>query len=405
MSTTIEDAITSLASRCVHCGFCLAACPTYQVTAMENDSPRGRIWLMEHAARTGQVTEVLRTHLDRCIGCEACVPACPSGVRYDQMLEYGRQLANRGRPAADALWRRGAVEAFSRVARIGPVAERAAKAVQLIPKVSTESRIGALLGQARSVQLRRVAVHSRIAERERARVSLLAGCIAQVAFGGTNRDTVRVLAAEGISTLVPRQQSCCGALAWHAGYVASARHMALRVMAQLDGARVDAVVVNSAGCGSVMKRYPELFEQGTRERATAERFSAKVRDVSELLADFAPIAEYRPLREQVAYHDACHLVFAQGVTSAPRRVLGRIPQLELTSAQGLNCCGSGGLYSLFEPELAAKVGARKLDALRDGPRTVLSANPGCTLQLARMLPPDREVIHPVTLLARQLVSS
>jgi glycolate oxidase iron-sulfur subunit len=402
MSITREEAITRLASRCVHCGFCLSACPTYQVTAMENDSPRGRIWLMANAARTGEVSDVVRTHLDRCIGCEACVPACPSGVRYDQMLELGRQLANRGRSAADALWRRGAVEAFSRVQTLGPVAERAAGLARLIPPIARGTRVGALVTQARSVQLRRVAVHSRIVEGERARVSLLAGCIAQVAFGATNRDTVEVLAAEGISVLVPRQQSCCGALAWHAGYARSARRMALRVMEQLDGPRVEAIVVNSAGCGSVMKRYPELFEDGTPERSAAERFSAKVRDVSELLDEFPSVARYRPLGEPVAYHDACHLVFAQGVRAAPRRVLSRLPGLELQPAQGLNCCGSGGLYSLFEPELAAAVGARKVEALRDGPRVVLSGNPGCTLQLARMLPPGREVIHPVTLLARQL---
>jgi glycolate oxidase iron-sulfur subunit len=404
MSTTSEDTITKLASRCVHCGFCLAACPTYQVTAMENDSPRGRIWLMANAARTGEVSDVVRTHLDRCIGCEACVPACPSGVRYDQMLELGRQLANRGRPTADALWRRGAVEAFSRVQTLGPVAQRAAGLARLAPKVGTTSRAGALVAQARSVRLRRVAVHSRIVEGERARVTLLAGCIAQVAFGATNRDTVEVLGAEGISVLVPRQQSCCGALAWHAGYVGSARRMARRVMAQLDGPHVDAIVVNSAGCGSVMKRYAELFAEGTSERSAAERFCAKVKDVTELLDAFEPIGQYGPLHEPVAYHDACHLAFAQGVSAAPRRVLGRVPGLDLRSAQGLNCCGSGGLYSLFEPVLAAEVGARKVEALRDGPRVVLSGNPGCTLQLSRMLGPDREVIHPVTLLARQLGS-
>lgn len=402
MSATHEDAISALASRCVHCGFCLAACPTYQVTAMENDSPRGRIWLMANAARTGEVSDVVRTHLDRCIGCEACVPACPSGVRYDQMLEHGRQLANRGRPLRDALWRRGLVEAFSRVQSFGAAAERMGALARYLPAVSSRTRPGALVAQAGSVRLRRVPVHSRMVEGERARVSLLAGCIAQVAFGETNRDTVEVLAAERISVVVPREQSCCGALAWHAGFESTARRMARRVMAALDGPRVDAVVVNSAGCGSVMKRYPELFAPGSRDRSAAERFSAKVRDVSEMLDAFEPVAEYQPAQESIAYHDACHLAFAQGVSAAPRRVLGRIPELEILPAAGLNCCGSGGLYSLFEPELAAAVGERKVTALADGPRTVCSANPGCSLQLARMLPPGREVIHPVSLLARHL---
>lgn len=400
--------IGQLTSACVHCGFCLAACPTYAVTGMENDSPRGRIWLLAEAARSEKVSDVLRVHIDRCIGCEACVPACPSGVRYDELIDLARRVVNVGRPKHELLTRSAMTAGFARAGRFSQLLAPAQGVARAINRSSLSRhspsrlpRTRALVRQAATIAPQQTSqLFTSLVPNERARVVLLTGCIASVLFQEVNLATVKVLNAEGISVIVPKDQGCCGALASHSGQRASAQHSARAVIDALDLAGVDAVVTNSAGCGAMMKDYVELLGADRR----VENFSSKVADVLEYLGQMESIARYRSMPSQVHYHEPCHLKYAQSVGSLPSAVIRRIPDIDLQSVGGPNCCGAGGLYSLVQPELAAKVGEAKRDAIIGaGARLLLSGNPGCAMQLHTLLGDQVEVIHPITLLARALL--
>jgi len=400
-------AITQLSSSCVHCGFCLAACPTYAVTGMENDSPRGRIWLLAEAARSGRVSDVLRVHIDRCIGCEACVPACPSGVRYDELIDVARRVVNVGRPRRELVARSAVTTGFARAHRFSRFVAPTQGVARALNRSSALSRSPSRLPRARAL-LRQAAtirpqassqVFTSLVPNERARVVLLTGCIASVLFKDVNDATVKVLNAEGVSVIVPKDQGCCGALASHAGQRAGAQRSALAVIEALDVTGVDAVITNSAGCGAMMKDYVELLGHDQE----VERFSSQVADVLEYLDRMESIADYKSMPRQVLYHDPCHLKFAQAVGSAPFSVIRRIPDIELRSVGGPNCCGAGGLYSLAQPELARQVGEAKRDAIiAAGGDLLLSGNPGCAIQLQTLLGDSVEVVHPIVLLARAL---
>lgn len=403
--TSPRARIAELAATCVHCGFCLSACPTYAVTHAEADSPRGRIWLLAAEARRSgpTVDDTVRWHIDRCIGCEACVPACPSGVRYDEIIHLARSLVEPGRPLADRVWRRS-------LARLFPSARASAAALALgRPFFALRPALdrGGALGRrvARALDEGRVADrgHRQRAPRvasgpsPRGRVLLLAGCVASAALGSTNDDAVRVLEAEGYAVDV-LEGVCCGALSEHAGDETAARRHAQRVMAALAGHDESVrLVVTSAGCGAHLRRYHWIVgdEGAAVARATI--------DITELLTQEAPQAPRGAIEARVAVHDACHLRFAQGIVDAPRVLLGQIPGLELVDVGGPRCCGAGGLYSLVEPELSAEVGARKAQAVTETAASVVaSPNPGCTLQLRALLGPEIEVLHPVTLVARSI---
>ncbi|MHB8191280.1 MAG: (Fe-S)-binding protein [Ferrimicrobium sp.] len=401
--------ITSLASRCVHCGFCLAACPTYAVTRAENDSPRGRILLLaEAAARNTFDSATLRYHFDRCIGCEACVPACPSGVRYDELLDLAWVVINRGRSESDRRFRASIFALFPYRRRVMVLSQiGAALPRKLIGSLlsifgrdtSVSRRLEALVTQAPlSVPPRSTNPVRLVAQPQRGQVGLLRGCIASVYLPETNDDAKWVLSAEGIGVVEPLAQGCCGALSWHGGRLNEARRMASQLIDAFDGLECDAIVVTSAGCGSAMKRYKELFVDDQRLGLAADAFSAKVRDVTEYLGTLEPRARRGEYAKRVFYHDACHLRFAQGVVEEPRRLLSEIPGVDLVTSDAIGCCGSGGLYSLEEVELAAAVGELKRISITDlHPDIVASANPGCTLQLRRLLGPDVEVTHPVSI--------
>jgi len=395
--------IAELAARCVHCGFCLSACPTYAVTHEENDSPRGRILLLaREAERTGPVDPAVRTHIDRCIGCEACVPACPSGVRYDELLHRARELVEEGRGLWPTLWRRA----------LGTLLPNARA---MAPAIRASKVVARRLGSRRALipgPLRRVLDQAQVSDpgpqappqprfipAARGTVALLAGCVAQAALPRTTEDALYVLEAEGWQVEV-LSGVCCGALADHTGDPKAAHRQAsslLEAWEALEGA--PPVVVTSAGCGAELRRYGELYPDDERARRVAER----TKDVTQLLASNPPRADRGSLTLRVAVHDACHLRFAQGETLAPRLVLAQIPGIEVVEPSGSNCCGAGGLFSLLEPALAEEVGRAKRDAIAaTGASVVASPNPGCTLQLRGLLGPTVEVVHPVSLLARSI---
>jgi len=390
---------------CVHCGLCLSACPTYLELGTEMDSPRGRIYLMR-ALEDGALdcTPDVARHLDLCLGCRACETACPSGVRYGELIESARPFVetNHRRPFADRVRRRLITWAFPRPQRLRKLLaplrllERVG-VLGLVRRVSATAAMLPRLGSWEPLPERTAAVGP-----ERRRVGFVAGCVAQVLFARTNHATARVLARNGCAVLTPARQGCCGALYLHAGARDEARACA-RHNIDVFGADLDAIVVNAAGCGAVLKQYGELLADDPAYAARARAFSAHVRDVTEYLAAL-PLAPPRGrLEARVTYHDACHLVHGQGVREAPRTVLRCIPGVELVElADSDLCCGSAGSYNLTEPEMARRLGARKAATVRaTGATCVAAANPGCVMQIQAAL--DRAgvavtVRHPVELL-------
>ena len=399
---------------CVHCGFCLPTCPTYQLWGEEMDSPRGRIYLMNLAEKgeidlQGPFTE----HIDRCLGCMACVTACPSGVQYDRLLESVRPQIERNVPRerSDA-WFRNAIFAlfpYKRRLRAAAVPGALYQQLRRIPAVAKlasklPGRLGAMESLLPPVSVReafaRLPVYTPAVGERRARVALLSGCVQDVFFHRVNVATIRVLAAEGCDVLVPREQQCCGALELHAGREDSALARAKREIAVYEKLDVDHVVTNVAGCGSSMKEYGHLLADDPEWAERAAAFSARVRDVREVLAELGPRAPRHPFRGRVAYHDACHLGHAQQVRSQPREVLRSIPDLELVDLpEAALCCGSAGIYNMIMPDAASELGARKAANVRSvEPDVVVTANPGCLLQIGKHLGQDLPLLHPVQLL-------
>jgi glycolate oxidase iron-sulfur subunit len=408
---------------CVHCGFCLPACPTYVSWAEEMDSPRGRIYLMK-GLRDGSVTwsETVATHFDRCLGCMACVTACPSGVKYDVLIESTRATREKAVPrgASDALFRGLVFALFPYALRLrllglllwicSAVGLRA-----LLRKSGILARVAPRLAQldalapdvSAALLLRALPRAVRAEGEKRARVGLLTGCVQGVFFPGVNEATLRVLSKEGCEAVVPDGQGCCGALSLHAGREDEARVFARAIIRTFEDAQVDAIVVNAAGCGSSLKEYGRLFARDDDWRARAESFSGKVRDVCEFLGDLPARAVRHPIAERVAYHDACHLAHAQRVRRQPRALLASIPDLSVCEIpSGSQCCGSAGIYNLVQPENANEIGERKVEnVLRTGARLLVSANPGCTLHIQKLLRQRNIVLpalHPIEVLDRSL---
>jgi len=386
---------------CVHCGFCLPACPTYLLWGEEMDSPRGRIHLIKQGLEGEPLSAALVAHVDRCLGCLACVSACPSGVRYDTLVERTRQQIERryDRPVRDRMLRAAIFALFPYPRRLrllrGPLrAYQASGLRRLVGRTDLLRRLSPTLATLESLAPR-VTRASRPPERvpaygrRRAVVGMLTGCVQHAFFPGVNAATARVLAAEGCEVVInPTRQGCCGALSVHTGREAEARRFARRLIDAFADAGVDYVVVNAAGCGSTMKEYGDLLADDPAYADRAAAFAARVRDLSELLVELGPVARRHPLPVSVAYHDACHLAHGQGIRDQPRELLRAIPELELREiADPEICCGSAGVWNLLNPEPAARLGERKArDVRATGARLLVTANPGCLLQIAAALP-------------------
>ena len=400
---------------CVHCGFCLPTCPSYLTFEEEMDSPRGRIVLMRVGHEDAELSDEMVTHFDRCLGCMACVTACPSGVQYDKLIEQTRPQIERNydRPLWQRAWRRGIFELFTHPGRLRalvPVLALQQKsglndALGKLPIPKLQSLLGLAPDVPASAAFRQLPKVTPARGESRGRIALMQGCINRVFFGDVNAATVRVLAAEGFEVHAPRTPRCCGSLMMHAGLEDEALALARETIEAYED--FDAIAVNVAGCGSGMKDYAHLLANDPEWAERAEAFSAKVKDVSELLADCEPRVVRHPLPLKVAYHDACHLAHAQGIRAEPRDLLRGIPGLTLVEPREWElCCGSAGIYNLVKPEPAAELGERKARNLLDtGAEAVTAANPGCALQitahterLGKALP----VLHPMELLARSI---
>jgi glycolate oxidase iron-sulfur subunit len=362
------------------------------------DSPRGRIVLMRHGLEAGSDMPGMAVHFDRCLGCMACVTACPSGVQYDRLIEATRPQVERNvrRSFTDRIFRRflfglfthpGRLRAltplvaayrrigFRRVARTGVLARfpRLRAMERLIPSPRVRDAMVRLPGVTPARGTRR------------ARVGLLQGCVQRVFFHEVNAATARVLAAESFEVCAPTLPRCCGALQLHSGDEPQALELARATIAAFE--ECDVVVVNAAGCGSAMKQYVHLLDDDPEWADRAGRFSAKVRDVTELLAEGEPTAERHPVPIRVAYHDACHLAHAQGIRRQPRALLRSVPGLDLLEPPEWEvCCGSAGLYNILQPTAADQLGRRKAEnLLSTGAEVIAAANPGCALQIAAHL--------------------
>lgn len=409
---------------CVKCGFCLPACPTYRETGVEASSPRGRLDLM-YAAADGRLSlQDVEPQLSFCLGCQACETACPSGIRFHEMLEAGRRDAAARRTGGGAgAWLgrfalarlltspprlRLLVWALAAYQRLGLQALVRATGLPraLAPRLARLEAALPPLGWPRRWRqaLTREPVAAGGGADRPAAVELLAGCVMDAAFGEVHAATVRVLARNGIRTVVPAGQTCCGALHAHAGESALAQALARRNIAANEAAGEPLLIVNSAGCGAALKAYGALLGDDPAWAERAHRYAARVRDVCEFLADIPLAPPTHRLGLKVAYDDPCHLLHAQKIRDQPRRVLAQVPGLELVTLREADmCCGSAGSYSLTQPEMSARLLARKLDHIAaSGAQVVATGNPGCLLQLrlgARQRGWALRVAHPVELLA------
>jgi glycolate oxidase iron-sulfur subunit len=468
-------------ARCVHCGICLNACPTYRLWNLEADSPRGRIHQMIHVAQTDlaaigsdhqpqipsasansapsvvnpnssssngkgttasstggtvaygpktpkparpEITKSFVEHIDKCLDCRACETACPSSVEYGKLVEHARALIERDykRPL------------FTRIARhlafrkLLPSSERIATLARLIwiyqrtglQKFIRFSGVLELFGLADREQLlptietpfffKELGRTFPAVGPKRARVAFFAGCVAQVTFARLNDATIRVLNANGVEVVVPKDQLCCGALAAHAGIRDTARDLARKNLVAFAGEEFDAIITNAAGCGSTLKEYDHLFTEKEPEFAKAGAFKSKVRDITEYLATLGLVTPLRPLKPlflRVTYQDSCHLLHGQKVRNAPRDLLKQIPGLELAELPHSDiCCGSAGVYNVTQTKASLELLDDKMKNIATvKPEVIVTANPGCLLQLragVQRVNGKQEVMHVVELLDRSM---
>lgn len=402
---------------CVHCGFCLSSCPTYLETGNELDSPRGRIHLIK-AAEEGRIPmgSSLVKHLDLCLGCLACETACPSGVKYGSLIEMSRGQIERR-------FKRGLLERILRgfIFNIFPYPRRLRLLLPFVylikalglKKILTPTLLNRVSPSASSMfhMLPEVssafgetlpAFYPALGERKK-KVALLSGCVQGVFFQEINRATVEVLRASGCEVLVPQNQGCCGALSIHSGRLEEGRRFARSLVDLFAAVDVDAIVVNSAGCGSTMKEYVEILRGDPAYSEAAARLSAKTVDVMEFLLDTGIGAQLHPLDIRITYQDACHIVHGQGIRSAPRELLKSVPGLEFAEMpQSDHCCGSAGIYNIVQPEMSAKLLSRKIREIeKTGADYLAVGNPGCMIQIRKGLTNSESmtrIVHPVEIL-------
>ena len=417
-------------TRCIHCGLCLNACPTYRLWNLEADSPRGRIQQMFRVFQgesSGQSQPEARfsqgfvDHINKCLDCRACETACPSGVEYGKLVDHARARIERRYERSwiaqvarnfffrdflsashfieDAarvfrLYQRSGIQAVARgigILKLFGLAERD----RLLPQIDGDfffNRFGSTFAPVGP---------------RRARVAFFAGCIANVTFSRLNEATIRVLTANGCEVVVPKEQSCCGALSAHAGFRDAARGFARKNLEAFQLHDFDAIVTNAAGCGSTMKEYDHLFSTHELEHAQARAFAAKTRDVAEFLADLGLTAKLGSLRLRVTYQDSCHLLHGQKIREAPRKLLRGIPDLDFVELPHSEiCCGSAGTYNVTQTETSLQLLAEKMrHAQSTGAETIATANPGCILQLragVTLHHLNQNVLHVVELLDRAI---
>ncbi|MCL6636485.1 MAG: 4Fe-4S dicluster domain-containing protein [Alicyclobacillus sp.] len=384
---------------CVHCGFCLEVCPTYQEWRDENHSPRGRVFLIQAAAE-GRLSldAAVVDPVFTCLDCRACESVCPSGVPVGHLIEAARGQVYHADPPRG--WRGALARLFLRglfphPRRLGVVRallrlwqrfglQCLAQRLGLLRLLPPHLRALAVALPEVTARPARLSLPERLpaAGPRKGRVALFTGCVMDVLFTPVHEATVRVAQRHGLEVVVPRDQVCCGALQVHAGDRPQAQALARRNITVFAESGVDYIAVNAAGCGAMLKEYPELFRGDPAWHARAQAFAQRVRDIAELLAEVGTEPPRGRVPQRATYHDACHLCHAQGVRVQPRQLLRSVPGLELVEMPDAErCCGSAGVYNLTHPEMAQTLLTRKLDDLPPGVEMVITGNPGCILQL------------------------
>jgi glycolate oxidase iron-sulfur subunit len=411
-------------ARCIHCGLCLNACPTYRLWNLEADSPRGRIHQMIHVEQGDvPVTDSFVDHIDKCLDCRACETACPSGVEYGTLVEYARARIERdyqrpllSRIARDVVYRRllPYPKHTATVARLLRFYQRSG-----LQSLTRFTGILKLLGLDKREQLLprvdRNFFYDRLGKifpatgERRARVAFFAGCVANVTFAELNDATIRVLTSNGCDVVVPDGQLCCGALAAHAGVRDVARELARKNLGAFVLDDVDAIVTNAAGCGSTLKEYHHLFTGDEAEYEQAAAFARKTRDVTEFLAALGLSASLKALPLRVTYQDSCHLLHGQKVREAPRKLLRAIPGLDLVELPHSDiCCGSAGVYNVTHTEASLELLAEKMRyASGTNAQVIATSNPGCLLQMragVEMHHTNQQVLHVIELLDQAITA-
>ncbi len=400
--------------QCVHCGLCLNQCPTYRALQLEPESPRGRIHLVKAAAEGRiELSERFNDHLYLCLLCRACESACPSGVQYGHIAEAAREQLG---PPGSELGRGVLKFAFTQLLpyrrrlRLIFVLLRLYQrtGLQRLARFFLPKKLREMDALLPAVPSQFFKPHEGIAPAigaRRATVAMLDGCVMPLLFGAINDATVRVLQRNGCDVMFPPRQTCCGALNVHNGEAMAAKQMARRNIDAFLDANVDAIIVNAAGCGATMKEYGHLLRDDPDYRDKAERFSARVKDAGEFLADLGLVGDLRPIEMTVTYQDPCHLAHGQRIRSQPRKLLQAIPGLKLVEMEGADrCCGSAGIYNLTHADMSQHLLKEKMQTIAaTGGAAVVAPNPGCMLQLrygAARLGPDLEVYHLFDLLDR-----
>ncbi|MFQ5803496.1 MAG: (Fe-S)-binding protein [Candidatus Methylomirabilales bacterium] len=414
----IDPPDTEIYLDCVHCGFCLPTCPTYLVLGNEMDNPRGRIYLMRAVGEgKGKITDTFVEHMHLCLLCRACETACPSGVKFGFLMEAARGQIERNYqyPPSVRRFRERVLHTFTDLGRLRTITgllrfyqrsglQKLARASGLLACFGHLGKMEAFLPPIPDQRLRKELSEVMPAKGEkRGRVGLLTGCVQRFFLPQVNAATARVLAENGFEVVIPRDQGCCGSLLVHEGDREQGKGFARKTIDAFERASVDFIVVSAAGCGSVMKEYWELLHNDPVYAQRAEAFSKKVRDASELLGEAELNGRLCELKLKATYHDACHLAHGQKVRQQPRKILKAIPGIQLVElAESDFCCGSAGLYNVLHPDVAQKFLDRKIDRIKEtGAELVVSANPGCTLQIEKGLKArglDIRVLHPMELL-------
>jgi glycolate oxidase iron-sulfur subunit len=406
--------------RCVHCGLCLNACPTYRELGLEMDSPRGRIYQMVQVANGAAIGDSYREHIGLCLACRGCESACPSGVRYGRMVEDARA-------ELEAHTRRGwFARKLRRLVFVHLLQSRTALSIagtllylfevsglKALARGMGQLKLFGLLGDLQQLtpSAEPPFFFSQIGrtfppEGERThRVAFLAGCIANVSFARLNEATVRVLQRNGCEVVVPEGQGCCGALHLHAGMRDEARKLACRNIDAILGGGFDAIITNAAGCGSTLKEYGELLEDLPEYAEKAQRFSALMRDITEFLGSLKLNPRMGRVDAVVTYQDSCHLAHGQHIRQSPRQLLGAIPGLTFREMPGSDiCCGSAGIYNVVQNEMAMQILKHKMETVNATQAEIIAtANPGCMLQLqagVRLHGSGQRVMHVVEVLDR-----
>jgi glycolate oxidase iron-sulfur subunit len=400
--------------KCIHCGICLPECPTYRVTKLETESPRGRIHL-SRAVAEGRIepNERFEEHIYLCLGCRACESVCPSGVRFGKILESAREIIG---PTGSPLSRFFTNIALKKLLPFPARLRIFAWILRLYQKSLLKSLLHKLLPdsliQAESllpdIPEKFFSPSEEIlspAGEKRFRVGFISGCVMSILFGDVNGATVRVLRRNGCEVVVPKNQSCCGALNVHNGETRVAKEMAKRNIDAFLDRNLDAIIVNSAGCGAMLKEYGELLRGDPRYSEKAEIFSRKVKDVSEFLSEIPLGQDPRKLNLRVTYQDPCHLAHGQKIINQPRGLIRSIPGVELVEMESSNrCCGSAGIYNITHPGMSQVILDEKIENIKKtGADAIIAPNPGCMIQIKSGIKKhnlEMEVLHIVELIDR-----